>query len=56
MIAVIPITSGIADATSAPNTKSRRRNVSGTEMLSALARSFSIRPLMAFEKTASPET
>ena len=56
MIAVMPMTSGIADATIAPKTKSKSKKVNGIEMNSAVFRSSWIRPLMALAKTAAPET
>ena len=56
IIAVTPMTSGIADATSAPKTNNRRRKVSGIEINSATLRSSWMFPLIAFANTASPET
>ena len=54
-MAVMPTIRGIADAAIAPNTNKRRRNVSGIDTASEIFRSFWIRPLMAFAKTAPPD-
>ena len=55
MMEVIPITSGMADATIAPKIIRRRRNVNGIAIASAIFKSSWIRPLIAFAKTACPD-
>ena len=47
-------TSGIAAATIEPKTKSKRMKVSGIAMDSAIAKSFLIRPLIAWAKIPLP--
>ena len=53
-MALTPTTSGMAEATSAPNTNASRRKVSGIEMASASARSLAIFAFMACAITPPP--
>ena len=46
--------SGIAEATIAPKTKTKRINVAGMEIASAMARSFEIFLLIALPTTPTP--
>jgi hypothetical protein len=53
-IAATPTTSGIAEATMAPKTKTKRINVAGIEIASARAKSLEIFLLIAFPTTPTP--
>ena len=54
-IAVTPTNRGVADATSAPKTKTRSRNVRGMAIDSARIKSFSILWLIAYVITPAPD-
>ena len=54
-IALIPITSGIAEATSAPNTNARSTKVKGMAIASASFKSFPIFSLMDLVFTPPPD-